>query len=500
METTDVLVVGAGPTGLALACSLLQHGVSVRVIDRADGPSSTSRANILHARGVEVLHRLGALGDLADTSVSAIKITMHADGRPVMTVQFGEVEGAQLSALICSQAEVEARLRHRLYELGGDVRWRTELLDATEDVSGVTAVARDGTIHAAWLAGCDGAHSVVRKLAGIDFPGAPVAEQFLLADVHMDWDMDRSGTVGWYHRDGVLFAMPMYSQGDDVWRLMADVPLGEPLDEASIVSRFRQLLTRRAAITDAGIRDAAWVSPFRIHRRLATRYRTGRTVLAGDAAHIHSPMGGQGMNTGIGDAENLAWKLAMVVRGTADEALVDTYGVERRPVAKEVLSGTTTATRLQVGDGPLYRFLRDRVMLPLARLPAAQRYATRTASQLSMSYRRGPLGGSPLDGKPRPGDRVPDLPCTAEDGTATRLHAELGGHWVLLTSGEDPGADSEVAVARKWLGAALTVLHAPSRDRAAVRLVRPDAHLAWRGSGADRLERWLAGALRRGGR
>ena len=158
---------------------------------------------------------------------------------------------------------------------------------------------------------------------------------------------------------------------DDVWRLMADVRLaeGETLTEQQILDRIRQLLTERTGLTEVRIRDAKWTSVFRIHRRLADAYRDGRIVLAGDAAHVHSPFGGQGMNTGIGDAENLAWKLALVVQGRADEALLDTYEAERRPLAAEVLRNTTTNTRVLLGEGALGRLLRDRVLTPITRLP-----------------------------------------------------------------------------------------------------------------------------------
>ncbi len=503
MNSTEVLVVGAGPAGLAMACGLLQHGVSVRVVDGAAGPATTSRANILHARGVEVLNRLGALGDLRDRSVSAIKLTFHLGGRPVATVRFGEVEGAQLSALLVSQAEIEAALRRRLAELDGSVEWDAALVDATQDGGGVTASLGTGqTVRAGWLIGCDGARSTARDLAGIGFPGAPVADQWLLADVHADWDVDRTGSLGWYHRDGLFFAMPMRDAAgpENVWRLMCDVSLSEDdrLDDREILDRFRRLLPERTGLTDVRLLDIVWTSVFRIHRRLAERYRSGRILLAGDAAHIHSPFGGQGMNTGIGDAENLAWKLALVVRGRADDPLLDTYQAERRPLAEDVLRNTTANTRLLVGEGRLTRFLRDRVMTPLANLPAVQRRATRTASQLWVNYRRGPLAGAGwrVGRRPRPGDRMPDVVCRRRDGSATRLHTELGGHWALLVA--DGTGEAPVTSARKRLGDHVTVLHVEERGDE-VRLVRPDAHLAWRGRpDSGGLDRWLDSALQQG--
>ncbi|WP_326825980.1 FAD-dependent monooxygenase [Streptosporangium sp. NBC_01756] len=503
MTSPDVLIVGAGPAGLALACGLRLHGVPVRVIDKAAGPAVTSRANFLHARGAEVLDRLGALGDLPNRAISALTITVHAGGKPISTLRFGDA-GLRTSrpALLVSQAAVEAELRRRLAELGVTVQWNTALVEASADDDGVTAVLADGrSVRVGWLAGCDGAHSTVRKLAGIGFPGVAVADQWLLADVYADGIPDRSGSHGWLHRDGLLGALPMRpdaTAAGDLWRLMAYLPgaQDEKMDQHQIVDHLHQVIPRRTGLSGFHIHDTAWTSLFRIHRRLAEDYRRGRILLAGDAAHIHSPIGGQGMLTGIGDAENLAWKLALVTCGKAAEALLDTYQAERRPLAAEVLRTTSANTRFQTGDGTLVRFLRERVMAPLLNRPWVQRWATAVASQLWVSYRRGPLAGTGVrfGRRPRPGDRVPDVRCRRSDGTATRLHAELGGHWVLLSPG---GAGAEIA--RTWLGGYVTLLTTDNGGFDQMLLIRPDAHLAWRGRPRSKgLQRWLAGALRSG--
>lgn len=491
MTATEVLVAGAGPTGLALACGLRQHGISVRVLDRAASPATTSRANIVHARGVEVLNRLGALGNLRQRSVSAIKMSLHVGGRHAATIEFGEVEGAQLSALIVSQAEIEAELRRRLKDLGVEVEWNSAVRAGTQDADGVTTTLHTGdTVRAGWLAGCDGAHSAVRALAGIRFPGVPLMDQWLLADVHADWDRDRSGSAGWYHRDGLFFAMPMNETGgqDNLWRFMCDVPMSDDkLDAAEITERMRDLLAERTGVTDVRITDTVWTSAFRIHRRLADRYRNGRILLAGDSAHIHSPLGGQGMNTGLGDAENLAWKLALVLRHRAVEELLDTYQTERRPLAEQVLRTTTVNTKLLLGEGRIGRSLRDRVLTPLSRLSLVQRWVTYAASQLWVSYRRGPLAQTRWGSRPRPGDRVRDVECLRADGTPTRLHRELRGHWVVI--GDAP-------VAREWLGASVVALTVSGETD--ILLIRPDAHLAWRGKNPAGMTRWIRKAMRAG--
>ena len=227
----EVIVVGAGPTGLTLACSLRLHGLSVRVLDRAPGPATTSRANFLHARGSEVLGRIGALGRLPDESLRAMRITNYLGDRPVMTLEFGD-PGMRTAAppMVVSQAKVEAALRDRLAQLGVEPEWGRAVVGVRQD--GDTAVAELGDgeeIRAPWIVGCDGTSSVTRQQAGIAFPGVKLSERFLLADVHLDWDVDRGGTSGWIHPDGILGAMPMPSNGtasgsNNLWRLWEFAP------------------------------------------------------------------------------------------------------------------------------------------------------------------------------------------------------------------------------------------------------------------------------------
>ncbi|MFG1969748.1 FAD-dependent monooxygenase [Nonomuraea fuscirosea] len=485
---TEVLVVGAGPVGLALACGLRQHGVAVRVIDRAAGPATTSRANFVHARGSEVLDRLDALGELPQESVRAMTITTYAGDRPMMRIRFGDPGlGTAAAPMVISQARVEARLRERLAELGVRPEWGNGVVEIAQDATGVTAVLADGgTVRAGWLAGCDGAGSTVRKLAGIGFPGVKVSERFLLVDGSVEGEpaLDRSGTSGWVHREGMLGAMPMPG---GQWRLLAYDPafVEEKPGEEQIADRMRRILPTRSGLPGLRLGEVTWASLFSVHRRLADGYRAGRVLLVGDAAHVHAPFGGQGMLTGLGDAENLAWKLALVVRGSAGERLLDTYQAERRPLATAVLRGSTAATRVNIAGGPIGRFLRDQILLRVFSQAWIQRWITYTTSQLWVSYRRGPLGGR--GGRPRPGDRVPDLACARDDGTRTRLHAELRGAWAVL------GADAAFEAARWRLGDRVVRLHAPEAAGPAL-LVRPDGHLACRGGPAE-FGRWLDGAL-----
>jgi 4,5-epoxidase len=450
-----VLIAGAGPTGLTAACALMQRGVPVRVLDGAEGPATTSRALGVQPRGGEVINRVDALRDLPERGMNIGYVKAMVGGRAMMDLRLDRWKGR--GALI-GQSEIEKSLRDRLSELGGKVEWGTAVTDVSQDADGVTVLAGE-PIRGEWLLGCDGAHSTVRKLAGIDFPGVPLTERFLLADVHLDWPLRRGGVATWLGPDGMFAAFPL--PGKDLWRLQGEFPGDRSVD---VLAELQSMLPRRTGLT-AEFKSCDWTSSFTIHRRLARTYRNGRIFLAGDAAHVHSPFSGQGMNTGIGDAENLAWKLAMVVNGRAGERLLGTYEAERRPIAEEVLRGTTALTSFVLGMGTWRRLLRDLVILPLMNLPVAQRKLFEQTSQLAISYRRGPLGPY--------GDRDPEI--------APRW---TNGRWVLVVPAEN---DPHVKVARERLGDDLLVETGP-----VTRLVRPDGHLAWQGRPSPaRLKAWL---------
>ncbi|WNV84460.1 FAD-dependent monooxygenase [Umezawaea sp. Da 62-37] len=470
MTTT---VVGAGPTGLALACGLLGAGVPVRLVDAAQGPAVTSRALGLQPRGVEVLDRLGALGDLPDRSIGVDRIAIVVGGKPLGELKVGQVTKlVKRPGLLISQAEVEGELRRRFTDLGGAVEWGTALTGVTQDDHGVLVTTSDGgQARTDWLVGCDGAHSAVRKAVGIGFPGVPLVERFLLADAHVDLPHPRDAVAVWLDGEDMLAAFPL--PGTDLWRLMAPAPAGFP-DDGDIAAIMGESLRERASLPEAEVKSTDWTSSFRFHRRLADTYRVGRVLLAGDAAHIHSPFGGQGMNTGLGDAENLAWKLALVASGHAETSLLDTYEGERRPVAEGVLSSTSGMTKLMVGGGLRATLLRDRVAVPMMNRGFVQKAIWERSSQLRISYRRGPLGGHRFGRGLRPGDRVPDRPVVL-DGHPDRLHALLGHRWVLF------GGEQSAAVARKRLGEERVVVLPADGDAT---LIRPDGHLAWRGQEA----------------
>jgi 4,5-epoxidase len=503
MTDSTVLIIGAGPTGLALACGLRGQGISVRVVDSATGPASTSRALGVQPRGVEVLIRLGALGDLPERAILVDEVQMYVGRRLVSTMPLERMGSSGRSPLLISQAAIEGELRRRLTELGGQVDWGHKLTDAEQDATGVTATLRTApgheTVRADWLIGCDGAHSKVRKLAGISFPGTAVAECFLLADVLASWEIDRRVTTSWTDGADMISLCPL--PGANRCRLMAPAPAGTTgeLSDEEVQALIKRQLTKCSIYREEEIDKVEWLSSFRIHRRLADSYRNGRMLLAGDAAAIHHPFGGQGMNTGLGDAENLAWKLSLVASGRANDQLLDSYQAERRPIASGVVAATSMTTRLVMADTPVIRQLRDRLVLPLMNHPKAQNFLWRNASQLGIHYRGGPLATKPqwFSSGPRPGERVPDIACQHTDGTPTPLHEALHGRWALLTG---PGNEDSVSAAENRLGKNNMVVLTPVNRRLTdLLLIRPDAHLAWRGHPASaKLSRWLADALERG--
>jgi 2-polyprenyl-6-methoxyphenol hydroxylase-like FAD-dependent oxidoreductase len=491
--SVGVVVVGAGPSGLVVSSALRAAGIDVRTVDAASGPAATSRAFLLQPRGLEVLDRIGAIGKLPNQPVPLSRSVFRIAGRQVAELSWvNPARQGPPNPMIISQADVEASLRECLADVGGAVEWGCQVVNVEDD--GETAVMRlaDGSVlRAKWVIGADGAHSVVRKSAGIGFPGVPMDELVFIADVHADLDTPRDAVAFWSSPVGVMGAFPL--PGDNAWRLMAPAADPDRSDPAprDILAELEARLAQHGGI----IRSVEWASSFRIHRRLAESYRRGRLLLVGDAAHIHSPVGGQGLNAGIGDAENLAWKLTLVMTGRAHEDLLDSYEAERRPIAEEVLSSTADVTGLLAGGRTSTRLLRDRVVVPMLNQRWVQRHIADKASQVSVTYRSGPLGArrglrSVVARAPgvQPGDRIPDAEYCCGEGEVTRLYAALNPAWAFL------GPEALGAVAKTRLGE-IAVLPAQGDGL----LVRPDGHLAWRGRDPHRLASWLDTAFGRPG-
>jgi len=417
----DILVVGAGPTGLMLACQLVRRGVRVLIIDRHSGPALQTRALGVQARTLEIYEKLGIADRALELGKRGTGANIWAQGRHMARVPLGEA-GKNLTPypfiLILGQDDNERIMGEKLRDLGVSVAWNTELVGLEQQADGVTATIRlpDGVqrkITAAWVAGCDGAHSAVRELNAITFPGAPYEHVFFVADVTATGSMIADEVNVYLFREGFHLLFPM--RGKDHWRVVGIVP-PDLRDKADLT--FDAMLPSLHTQGDAGLSFAtcSWFSTYRIHHRSAEHFRDRRCFLLGDAAHIHSPVGAQGMNTGLQDAYNLAWKLALVVKDHAGAALLDSYEEERRPVAQRLLSTTDRAFRLVISDSPIAGLLRTKILARIAAfglgLERIQRIAFRTVSQIGIEYRDSSLSqtlpGLP-EGAPRSGDRFPWL-------------------------------------------------------------------------------------------
>ncbi len=468
IASTTVLIVGAGPTGLTLACQLARRGVPVEIIDAADGPQTGSRGKGLQPRTLEVLEDLGIVEEVL-ANARTMPMTVIAPDGASRTV--GGVPGSLLdradvpypASVITPEWRVEEALRDLLGRLGGTVRFGTRLESFTQDAGGVTAiVTRNGvqeTVRAGWLVGADGGHSTVRKQSGIAFVGETREDvRMLVADVSVD-GLDREAWHMWRSADSAASLCPLPSTY--LHQYQAELAPGVAPDLS--IENLQRVLTQASGRTDIRIVEAPWTSVWRANIRLADHYRDGRVFIAGDAAHIHSPAGGQGMNTGIQDATNLGWKLAEVVGG-ADSTLLDSYEAERRPVAHHVLDLSTARMTAMV---------RDRVM------PAKRDLST---IQLDITYRDSTLAEDDRgeDAQLRAGDRAPDATgvMTAEGTTGRLFRLIAGGTWTLLRFGgrPAPAIDGVRALDVSDTDGSLTSAYDPT-ERTLI-LIRPDGYIA----------------------
>lgn len=367
MYDTDVLVVGAGPSGLTLAASLVNSGVATTVVDRQAAGANTSRAAVVNARTLEVLDGIAVARRLVKEGVPAPRFTIRDGARTLIPVDFSVLPTDYPYSLMVGQATTERLLLDRLTELGGTVIRPKVLTSVTQDADGATATFDDGdVIRARYVVGADGIHSIVREQAGIGFEGGEYEESFTLADVRLRGEALADEVILFWAKAGLTVVAPLPG---DVFRIVA--PVTDAPEEPS-AAFIQQILDERGL--GAGrmvVTDVIWGSRFRIHHRVADTYRAGRLLLAGDAAHVHSPAGGQGMNLGIQDAVALAEALAAVLGGAADSVL-DDYGTARRAIAQQVVEMTDRLTRLATLPRAA-RTIRNTAIGLAGRVPAVQR-------------------------------------------------------------------------------------------------------------------------------
>ena len=494
-ERTEVAVVGAGPTGLVLALWLARRGVAVRIVDAAARAGTTSRALVVHARTLELYRQLGIADDIVARSLPFTAINMWARGHHVGRAVLDDIGRGMTPypyIVILPQDEHETLLGEALARAGVEVERGTELLDFApvgEEIA-LRMRRQDGgeaSLRASYVVGCDGARSRVRELIGVGFPGGTYQRLFFVADVTM-----RGPTAN--HElhialDDADFLAVFPLAGDGAARIIGTVTrdtAGAPGATPERELGWDDVGPRAVERMRLDIERVNWFSTYRVHHRVARHFRRGRIFLAGDAAHIHSPVGGQGMNTGIGDAVNLAWKLAAVVAGEAAPALLDSYEPERIAFARRLVASTDRAFSFVTRDGAIARRVRlglvPRLMPRLLRQRWFRRLAFRTLSQTGINYRSSRLSAGRA-GDVRAGDRLPWVRSVGSDGDpdADNFAPLRSMDWQLHVYGVAPPSLRRAAAARD-LALHVFPWDAPAAAaglaRNAVYLVRPDGYVA----------------------
>jgi 2-polyprenyl-6-methoxyphenol hydroxylase-like FAD-dependent oxidoreductase len=511
-RTTDVLIVGAGPTGLSLACQCIRHGVDFVIIDRNTGVTPYSKAIGVHARTLEIYEQM----ELAERAVDEGWIA--SKGRLIVGGEVrGEIELSRIGAgfsrypfvLMLEQSKNEQLLHEYMQSHGHEVSWTTSFESLTQRADGVTASVRGadgeaGRIDAKYLVGCDGAKSPVRHALGLVFEGSTFERTFYVADCRVDWTFSHDALHICLLRDSFVLLFPL--KGERRYRIVGVFPeefTGEP--ESVVYEQIERNIKEGTGIP-LDIHDVEWFSTYKVHTRHVSAFSSGRCFLAGDAAHIHSPAGAQGMNTGIQDAYNLAWKLALTLHGKVPPSLLDSYDAERLPNAKRLLETTDRMFQLAAGSNPLVSFLRMNVVPQVAnrllRMGPVQSFLFPTLSQIGINYRGGPLSDHEGDGEfdVKAGDRMPWFEI---DGTSIydRLRAPCF-HWVVFT---DAAPQHERAPAggdlfdRRVLPLHTNIAEAFGITGPFSVLLRPDNHIAFLSTSTEvaRVRRYVEEVLGR---
>jgi len=515
----DVLVVGAGPVGLTAACELRRHGVhDCRIVDRLTAPPQYAKAVGIQPRTVELWERMGLARAAIDAAIELRGMLMFVDGKETARVELELPSEVPYRFFALPQYETERLLTEHLRFLGGEVERGVSLVSFEQDDAGVTAVLEgpDGTetVRARYVVGADGAHSIVRKTLGLSFEGGAFAEEYMLGDVEVDWGVPPGMSVRSVRlaEDGsiadVLVCIPLPGRGRYRMSMLVPPELAAPADAPDhvehgfVADRPQPTLEHIQAVVDRLSPEPTvacnlrWSSIFRISHRIVDRYSGGRAFVCGDAAHIHPPTGAQGMNTGVQDAINLAWKLALAVDGVAASDLLASYDAERRPVGEEVVGRTVQHARTNFGD------------------PSDPSVAILQEAQILVGYPDSPIVAGASGGSgPAPGQRAPDARGLVRSGVSyqPRLFELLRGpnHALLVSGGTPADVDALVAAARERARDRLDAYVVPGTDGdptltpavadpersfaaaygitgPALHLVRPDGYVGFRSDGLDR--------------
>jgi 2-polyprenyl-6-methoxyphenol hydroxylase-like FAD-dependent oxidoreductase len=480
----DVLIVGAGPVGLTVSAELKRYGLSIRIVDKDTGRTDKSKAIALWARTLELLDRMGpgVTQGFIDAGLKAGCTNIFAGGEQIAQVDLSSVDTPYKFILLIPQSETEKLLEEHLTGFGGKVERQVELkaFEQNSDCVTCTLGHADGSeerVEASWLIGCDGAHSLVRHQLGMSFEGSTMLNDWILADLHISgMEGPPAGNIYW-HAQGTLALFPL---GGTRYRVIADV--GESASNAigehrvPTLEEVQQILVARGPKGIAAS-DPVWLSGFTINERKVTDYRAQRVFLAGDAAHVHSPAGGQGMNTGMHDAVNLAWKLSLASRGLCDaEPLLASYSPERSAVAKLILEETGRTTAVAVMKGDAKQNIRNHVASLVFGLTPVRHAMANMLSEVSVGYPDSPLNSS-CDFEhsgPAPGKRAPirtgEPPVGAGSTPRFALFAKEN--------------DSLASVVREFADILEPTLRTPY-NASGLWIVRPDGYVALRAKGDD---------------
>lgn len=537
-----ILIAGAGPVGLALACELYRHGVPARIVDKAEGTTKWSKALVVHARTMEVFERMEVLPRALELGRRVKGASIRAYGEEILHIDLDDLDAPHNFFLDLNQADTEAMLYARLLELGGEVEWHTEVTAIEAGADSVTVrVRRNGDGNGDertydYVCACDGAHSFVREALKLPFPGGRNEPQFLLADVKLTWNRSPDRWYADIHEDALFYAAALKEPGR--WRIITELPRNGSIPPPASLQRGEsptmedvQLLLSHSGYDDIGAHDPNWLSWFKVNHRILDSFSYGRVFLAGDAAHLHPPVGGQGMNIGLHDAFNLAWKLALVMKGEAAPGLLDSYSAERRPAAAGVVEFTEVALRSGLAQSAVARHLRDTLVRGLDHVTPVKSRLEKVLAEIAVNYRGSPIVGAPDEDPPapsygaalsrwrgrtfgpHPGDRAPDARLLRGDESVVRLFELTRGtgfHLLYFPESDGPtdaGAKLLEAV-RRAFGNVVTLIEVtavPSEEPGLVRvrddgqsareaygiagegavLIRPDGYIAYRAEPVD---------------
>jgi 3-(3-hydroxy-phenyl)propionate hydroxylase len=482
-DKTPVLIVGAGPTGLVMAAQLTRLGIACEIIEKSPAPATQSRALGIQARTLEVFSMMNLADEMISLGHKVHGLSIHSDKKQLAHLRLENLDTPFPFVLVLPQSKTEQIVQTYLQNLGVSVQRRVEWLRMERRDDRVISIVKnkDGTerqIENDWLIGCDGAHSAVRHALNLSFEGGDYPETFVLADVHVNGNITEDEPRIELSPEGLTGTIPM---GRGLFRIIASIQNDQSNAEPTL-AEIQHLIDTRSS-EPFQLSDPIWLARFHLHRRMSKKTRDGNIFIVGDAAHIHSPAGGQGMNTGIQDAFNLAWKLAAVIKNQSPISILDSYESERLPVAHAVLRGTDTLMRVVGLQNPVARYMRDHLAPLLMGIGRVKEKLRNNVAELSVEYHDSEIvEDHNCSSGPIAGDRAPDAPFRS-----STLFSHFNGlHWSLLSF------DASVALSPALASIVNVYQIARSTERPlhekysittpCIYLIRPDGYIAFRGA------------------